>query len=138
MAEHFQFLTRDDFRLLAEKAKQSSHQNGEVILAEGDDVPGIYVVRSGRVSVEKRFTRVPVRIATLDVGDVFGEVSFVDGYPASASVVAREETTVHLFERAQIIALLASVPGFAARFYQSLSLTLSDRLRNTTNDLADV
>lgn len=136
MTELFHFMTSDDLRLLAEKAKRVTYASGEVILNEGSDAHGIFVLRSGRVRIEKRLGVPPIVVTYLDAGEVFGEMSFIDAQPASASVVAHETCDIDVFGKAEVISLLGSVPGFAARFYQSLAVTLSERLRATTNNLA--
>jgi extracellular factor (EF) 3-hydroxypalmitic acid methyl ester biosynthesis protein len=136
MSDIFHFLTSDDLRLLAEKAKRVSYAVGEVVLSEGKEAGGIFVLRSGRMKVEKRLSKPPVLIAALGPGEVFGEMSFVDSHLISASVVAMEASEVDVLEKAEVFALLASVPGLSSRFYQSLALKLSERLRATTDSLA--
>ena len=136
MSDVFHFLTSDDLRLLAEKAKRVAYAPGEIVFSEGHEAKGIFVLRSGRVKVEKRFTQLPHTITTLGPGEVFGEVSFVDSQLASASVIAIEPSEADVLERADVFSLLASVPGLSSRFYQSLALKLAERLRATTDNLA--
>lgn len=136
MSDIFHFLTGDDLRLLAEKAMRISYDAGEVVLSEGQRSHGIFVLRSGRVKVEKRSFNPPVLVAALGPGEVFGEMSFIDGQPISATVVAMEKSEVDVLAKAEVLSLLASVPGLSSRFYQSLALKLSERLRATTDSLA--
>jgi CRP-like cAMP-binding protein len=136
MSDVFHFLTSDDLRLLAEKAKPVSYIAGEIVLSEGHEAKGIYVLRSGQVKIEKRFSKLPHTITTLGPGEVFGEVSFVDSQLASASVVAIEASEADILEKADVLSLLSSVPGLSSRFYQSLALKLAERLRATTDNLA--
>lgn len=133
MSDVFHFLTHDDLRLLAEKARRVSFATGEIVLSEGSEAPGIFVLRTGRVKIEKRFPSPPHTITTLGPGEVFGEVSFIDSHPASASVIAVEASEADILEKTEVISLLASVPGLSSRFYQSLALKLSERLRSTTD-----
>ena len=135
MSDIFHFLTSDDLRLLAEKARRISYATGVIVLAEGKESPGIFVVRSGRVKVQKRSLNPPLLIAALGPGEVFGEMSFVDNHLISASVVALEASEIDVLEKTEVFALLASVPGLSSRFYQSLALKLSERLRATTDNL---
>jgi extracellular factor (EF) 3-hydroxypalmitic acid methyl ester biosynthesis protein len=133
MSDVFHFLTHDDLRLLAEKARRVSFATGEIVLSEGSEAPGIFVLRTGRVKIEKRFPSPPHTITTLGPGEVFGEVSFIDSHPASASVIAVEASEADVLEKTEVISLLSSVPGLSSRFYQSLALKLSERLRSTTD-----
>jgi extracellular factor (EF) 3-hydroxypalmitic acid methyl ester biosynthesis protein len=50
-------------------------------------------------------------------------------------VVADSDVEVAVVSAEAVRALLASVPGFATRFYESLALTLSQRLRELTSSL---
>jgi extracellular factor (EF) 3-hydroxypalmitic acid methyl ester biosynthesis protein len=135
MSDVFHFLTSDDLRVLAEKARRVSFAAGAVVLSEGMETKGIFVLRSGRVKIEKRFSNPPQMITTLGPGEVFGEVSFIDDQLASASVIAIEDSEADILEKAEVFSLLASVPGLSSRFYQSLALKLSERLRATTDNL---
>ena len=136
MSDVFHFLTANDLQLLAEKARPVSYAAGEVVLSEGQPAEGIFVLRSGRVKIEKRFSKPPLMIAALGPGEVFGEMSFIDNQPASASVIAIDASEVDILDKAVVLALLMSVPGFSSRFYQSLALKLAERLRATTDNLA--
>ncbi len=136
MSDVFQFLTSDDLRLLAEKAKRVTYAAGEIVVSEGNETKGIFVLRSGRVKIEKRLSKSPHTITTLGPGEVFGEVSFVDSQLASASVVAIEASEADILEKVDVFSLLTSVPGLSSRFYQSLALKLTERLRATTDNLA--
>ena len=67
----------------------------EMIIREGDPGRSVYVILDGRVRV---FTRDngdnELELATLGVGQFFGEMSFVSGKPRSSSVAALELSVV--------------------------------------------
>ena len=130
-----QFLTTEDLRLLLEQAKHVLFARGEVILAEGSRTQAILLVLRGFVRVERSHLGQGVAIARRGPG-VFGDISFVDGGASSASVIADvDDVEVALIDGALINALLMSVPGLATRFYQSLAMILSERLRDLTASL---
>jgi CRP-like cAMP-binding protein len=68
---------------------------GEMIIREGEPGRSVYIILDGRVKV---FTRDnddnELELATLGVGQFFGEMSFVSGKPRSSSVVALELSVV--------------------------------------------
>ena len=80
---------------LAEDANMHVFSAGEVIIREGDPGRSVYVILDGRVRV---FTRDngdnELELATLGVGQFFGEMSFVSGKPRSSSVAALELSVV--------------------------------------------
>ena len=130
--QSLRFLTHDDRRLLLEKARQVTYRFGEEIIAEGSDQQALCVIRRGQVRVERYGFGGATVVALLGPGEVFGEMSFVDHEGASAAVVADGEVEVDVIDSEQMNALLFSVPGLAARFFHSLAVTLSQRLRESS------
>ena len=80
---------------LAEDATMHVFSTGEMIIREGDTGRSVYVILDGQVKV---FTRDngnnELELATLGVGQFFGEMSFVSGKPRSSSVAALELSVV--------------------------------------------
>ena len=132
MNRSFSLLTGDDQRLMLEKADHLVYQPGDTILTEGESRQALFIVERGFVRVEREHMGYRVPFARLGEGEVFGEMSFLESLGASASVAADGPVEVLLVEGIALNALLASVPGFATRFYQSLAVALSARLRSTS------
>lgn len=132
MKDIFQFLTLDDLRLLREKARRVIFEPDEVILAEGSRRQALFVIQAGRARVEILYRGASVPIAEVEAGEMVGEMSFVENEGASASVVADDRSEVDVIESADVHSLLESVPGFSTRFYRSLAVMLSSRLRART------
>ena len=80
---------------LAEGATMHVFNSGETIIREGDSTRSIYIVLDGRVRV---FTQDQegnkLELATLVVGQFFGEMSLMSGKPRSSSVAALELSVV--------------------------------------------
>jgi CRP-like cAMP-binding protein len=75
---------------------------GSVIVVEGEEGRGLYLVASGRVRVLKRDGEDVVQMAVLGPGDVFGEISVLMRKPSSASVVADENTALLFLPREEL------------------------------------
>jgi CRP-like cAMP-binding protein len=133
MDSKLKFLTTEDYDLLLEKAEIVTYQNNETILQEGRLSQALYMVRKGLVRVERSASGKGVAIAFLEPGEVFGEMSFLEGVPSSAAVVAHDEVEIVVFAKNELYSLLTSVPGLSTRFYQSLAHNLSGRLRQTSS-----
>jgi extracellular factor (EF) 3-hydroxypalmitic acid methyl ester biosynthesis protein len=127
-----EFLTTEDMDLLEEKAEHLHFKKNELILQEGSRRQAIFVVRQGTVRVERTHSGKAVPYARLGPKEIFGEMSFVENEAASATVLAEGDVELDLIEGHHVHGLMASVPGFGTRFYQSLALTLSHRLRSTS------
>lgn len=74
---------------------------GEILMKEGDLDKSMFYIVSGAVSaVAKNPNRnVKSTVNELGKGDLVGELSFFDGLPRSATLVAKEETEVFVIER---------------------------------------
>lgn len=125
------YLTADDERMLLEKAERLSAAAGETLLEEGSRRQALFVLVGGIARVERSHLGKGIGYARLTAGALFGEMSFLEGSGASASVVAEEPCEVDVVDGAVVQSLAASVPGLGTRFYQSLAVLLSERLRET-------
>ncbi len=138
MNEFLEFLTEDDRRLLTETAEHRRYAPGEVILAEGECRNALFVIQEGRARVERAHMEFSLEIAKLGPGDLFGDMGFIEGLPASASIIAEEPTTVEIIDVDHVRTLIERDAGFYGRFYQSIAKMLSRRLRETTvQNIAD-
>ena len=80
---------------LAEDATMHVFSTGEMIIREGDTGRSVYVILDGRVKVVTRDDgNNELELATLGVGQFFGEMSFISGKPRSSSVAALELSVV--------------------------------------------
>lgn len=74
---------------LANIMVERSFKPGEVIVKEGDQGAGVFLISSGKVEVVRGDNQV---LNTLGPGDFFGEMALFEGFPRSATVRAMEDT----------------------------------------------
>ncbi len=109
-------------------------RNGETILRQGEQGMRFHVLTSGRVGVRIRTAGgIVVDVAELRPGDAFGEMSLLTGDPASADVVALEDSETLSLDRGALNALVASHPNLLREFVAMVSR----RLRTTDEAVAD-
>ncbi|HZV21257.1 MAG TPA: cyclic nucleotide-binding domain-containing protein [Hyphomicrobiales bacterium] len=101
----FSSLSRQQTRLIQPHIKHKKFRSGRTILEEGAKNPGkIYIVIEGQVALTKQGISpiegqpVGYEIAAVRRGDIFGEVSFVDGKPSSVSFVAATDVTLAIVD----------------------------------------
>lgn len=131
-----QFLTANDWALLRDKARELQFKKDQRLIHEGLAGNTLYVIKSGTARVERRNGPANIRIAILGAGDICGEMSFMEKSAASASVIADEDLTADALDAATLQSLFESFPHVGARFFRSVALTLSRRLRATSAELA--
>lgn len=128
-----EYLNTNDVMLMVSKAKPIFFTPGEKLIREGVLSPGFYMIRSGEVEVRRGETK----LATLFAGDVCGEMSFLENSNASASVMAAKPSTIEFLSAEELHGIFAAFPHLASRFYRSIALTLSRRLRATSQQLVN-
>ncbi|MBV9842373.1 MAG: cyclic nucleotide-binding domain-containing protein [Sphingomonadaceae bacterium] len=104
-------------------------RGGERPIQAGKPVGDLFFVTQGSLAVV-----LPdgTQVATLEEGAVFGEMSFIESRPPSATVRAEGKGEILAIPRDRILERFEQEPRFAARFYRALALFLSERLRETT------
>lgn len=113
---------------------------GDVIIAEGDSVGTLMFIKSGNIRVTRAFLdNLNAEFAgPLGPGEVVGEMSFMDGQGASASLIADGQTEILEIPRDTVFKMINADTGFAARFYESLFLDLARKLRSTNQRVMPV
>jgi len=119
------YLTANDWALVADKATRMSFKAGEHLAQRGRRTHGVYLLLKGTALVEIPAT--PAR--TIGPGEACGEISFLDELPATANVVAKDEVEAYYLDRPTLQSLFELFPHLGSRFYHSMAVILSRRLR---------
>jgi CRP-like cAMP-binding protein len=128
-------LSDRDFDWLVHSGKRKEVSAGTVLIREGQPTDALYLVLSGTLTVLAEALE-GRELARLTVGEVVGEMSFVDTRPPSATVKAAEDSVVWTISRSQLAVKLSQDNAFAAHFYRAIAVFLSDRLRETMGRLS--
>ena len=134
LARNMQYLTDNDHTLIMSKAKPLTFARGEKLIREGTPSPAFFMIRQGSVRVE----RGGYVLATLYPGSVCGEMTLLEASPASATVVADEDVIADAVEVTNMREIFLAFPHLGSRFYRSIALTLSGRLRDTSCKLTEL
>jgi CRP-like cAMP-binding protein len=131
------YLTTNDWVLIQAKTVPRTFKLGEEIIREGDWIQSLYIIRHGEASVELAATGARAIVATLGPKDLCGDMAFLGHSKATATVVARdEEVEVEEISSQALHEILEAFPRLASRFYLSLALILSQRLKTASLELA--
>ncbi|HSP78115.1 MAG TPA: cyclic nucleotide-binding domain-containing protein, partial [Myxococcaceae bacterium] len=106
----FKPFARKDRRELVERFRARDVRRGEVLIREGQQVDGLYVVLSGEVEVRKAERH----LARLREGELFGEMSLLQKAPANATVVATRRTSLLRLPREDFDTLILTHPQILA------------------------
>ena len=109
----FEMLSAEEREAVIGEMELEQHDEGSVILNEGDPGTSMYVITTGEVKV---FTRGSgghgsVYLAKLGEGDFFGEVSVLTGKPRTATITASQRTELLRLDKTKLDTALAQHPG---------------------------
>src|SRR4030088_817853 len=88
MANELEYLLANDKQLLSSKATKVVFAKDDRIIKEGSFSKAVYFLREGTARVHRSGMSPDARLATLAAGDICGEMAFIEGVTASASVIA--------------------------------------------------
>ena len=104
-------LSEDECRVLAGHVSLHDLADGEVLAQQGTADSRLHVVAGGTLAIVRDVgPDERIAVTTLGVGDLAGELGFVDGLERNSSLVARGEARVLCLERDRLESLLATHP----------------------------
>jgi CRP/FNR family cyclic AMP-dependent transcriptional regulator len=127
-------LSDNDIEWMIDNGKKQTINQGDFLVKQGEAIESIFIVLSGSFRIFNE-QNPEMNIAQIGSGEIIGEMSFLDERPPSVSVVATGISSVYSISLERMKQFMEVDTRFAARFYYSIGLFLSDRLRKTTGRL---
>lgn len=97
------------------------YKSGDIIIAGGEVSGRLYILLEGIAKVTRSVHKKHLTLAVLRSGDMFGELSMINGQPTTADIVAMEDCSVLSIRRSDIFKLMQSYPSFMNHFLETLS-----------------
>ena len=120
-------LTGEDWHSLFNLGQRLEFMQDDVILEQNQVNDSLYFITDGRVRIERAENGETTQLAEI------GEMSFLEKSKISASVIADGHVVVLKIFGVGLDNLIAEDVEFGQRFYRSIAVTLSRRLRTTNN-----
>lgn len=95
--------------------------DGEVIFREGDPGNCMYVILSGKVRITKDGSSGEVHITTLQEGEIFGEISFFDGFARSATATSLGQSHILTVDKKMFYSNISRDPTIAFKVLEAMS-----------------
>ena len=113
-------------------AQTGVSSEGTVLITQGQRPDDLYVLDSGRLSVEVETAEgTRMRLRTVNPGVVVGEVALYTGVPRTADVVAETPAVVLRLSKQTIEQIEAGSPELAVAMHRWLAGTIAGRLDET-------
>ena len=126
----FEELSRREIQNIARIAYQRHYSAGEVIIHEGQNAAGMYIMVDGQAEVTKALEDGTIlHLTTLENSGLFGDVGLLDSSPRTATVKATRDSSVIGFFRPELLELMNSNPRLASKVIFKLGQILTARFR---------
>jgi CRP/FNR family transcriptional regulator, cyclic AMP receptor protein len=129
----FRSLRGGDLQRVAQLASLRGYKQDALIVQQGDTAVALYCILSGRVRIQRQTggPETAVTLAELGPGGFFGEMTLLDDFPRSATVIATAATECALISKWDFQQQLKAHPEIGLALLRVLServRTLDDRL----------
>jgi CRP-like cAMP-binding protein len=130
----FAGVSADELEIVIKHCTEKTFLGGEPVFKEGEEGDSLWLVESGSVEVFKTIRGDVDRVlGTIGPGEIFGEMSFIDGSKRSASARTGEPSHLLTLSRGAFNKLAEDQPGVAASTFAALAAILAERLRHTND-----
>lgn len=120
----------EDLKQLLAISTKAFWKAGEDIFIEGDSGRDMYIICSGKVRIWRKNAGQNLALASLSVGESFGEMGLVDLGKRSAGAKAVEDTLALRISYDRLF----EAPDAASLLYRNIAKALAERL-NSANDI---
>lgn len=128
--QFFVDFTDNEIATIATIIKKKDFKTGDTVFKESEDGQSMYVIRKGEVKACK--TAPDGELFTLTMmkdGDIFGEMSFLDGRPRSASIVAISDLETYVMEKRDFETLVDGNPRLTYKLLRNIVFTIHSIVR---------
>ncbi|MBI1913072.1 MAG: cyclic nucleotide-binding domain-containing protein [Deltaproteobacteria bacterium] len=126
----FADLSDNELEVVSKVVKQKHFNLGETVFKESQDGAALYIIRKGEVKACK--TAPDGELFTLTImkdGDIFGEMSFLDGRPRSATIVAVSDLETFVMDKAEFETLVDGNPRIIYKLLKNIVFTIHSIVR---------
>jgi hypothetical protein len=135
----FEDFTDDEVLTISHYSEKKFYQRDEVVFKEKSKDASLYVVLSGKLeALAHTSDHKKISLSFIDEGEVFGELSFLDGKIRSATIIAVTDVELLQISRQEFNRLRLEHPDIASKLIMDLARVVSLRLRNADKFIVDI
>jgi len=128
--QFFSDFTDSEIDTIAMIVKKKDFKTGDTVFKESENGESMYVIKKGEVKACK--TAPDGELFTLTLmkdGDIFGEMSFLDGRPRSASIIAISDLETYVIEKSDFETLVDANPRMTYKLMRNIVFTIHSIVR---------
>ena len=126
----FDDFTDRELEIIAKITNEKDFELGETIFKESENGSSFYVLRSGEV---KAYVSAPdgenFTLAIMKDGDIFGQMSFIDGQPRSATIMAISDVKTFVMEKTDFETIIDENPRLVHKILKKIVLNVHSIVR---------
>ena len=112
----FEELNNREIQNIARIAYRRHYSAGEVVIHEGQNAAGMYIMMDGEAEVTKEFEDGTIlHLTTLEDSGLFGDVGLLDRSARTATVTATRDSSIIGLFRPELLQLMDSDPRLASK-----------------------
>jgi CRP-like cAMP-binding protein len=129
----------EEVRILAGLVDLRDCLDGEVLVGEGASDSHLFIPVTGRIGITRRDEHnEPTTLHTLRAGELAGELSFMDGEPRYASLVADGPTRVLVLDRLRLEQILTVHPMVVYKTMRAIMRVAHHVQRRLSRQMVDM
>jgi CRP/FNR family cyclic AMP-dependent transcriptional regulator len=131
----FSRLSKRELGILLNIIHNRNYVAGEYIFYQGDPGLGLYIIRDGEVTIQRKNTENQnISLAVFTKGDFFGELALIDGEKRSASAVSESDTRLAVIFKPDLDEFIENYPKSGIKILRGISEIIATRLRKINED----
>lgn len=132
----FEGLGDGELRKMSRLFSQKLFRPGERVFSKGDAGNEAYIIMRGQVDICLSEESRP--IATINNGQIFGELAFLDGASRTAMAIAGQASILLVVQRSAFMELVQREPHLGMVVMRNIAMDLSNKLRKANASIAPV
>ena len=126
----FSDLTDSELATVATVTNKQDFKLGDTVFKESEDGQSLFIIKKGEVKACKiapdgdLFT-----LTIMKDGDIFGEMSFLDGRPRSATIVAVSDLETYVIDKFDFETLVDGTPRIIYKLLRNIVFTIHSIVR---------
>lgn len=128
--QFFNDLDNDEVKVIADITSKKNFEQGDTIFRDGEDGESIYIIKKGEVKACREAPDGELFTLTLlKDGEIFGEMSFLDGRPHSATMVALTAVETYVIHRDDFEKIVETHPRIVFKMMRNIIFTIHSIVR---------
>ena len=134
----FKDFSRQEIEQLVHYMHGYKAPKGAVLFQEGELDSYLIIITSGKAKVLKNDNAGNMKeVATVRKGATLGEMSIIDDFPHSATVITAEDSEIALITKSNLKGISEKHPTLGVKLLWQIARQLSARVRQATGQLVD-